>query len=264
MKMQRPDGAGAATPFPCWRELYRRNEAFYRTEAVSDPFLRWEIGRTAESAEIDLMFGYGVTALLAGGDPELARALFARTVKFGERMRAVPAPSPGENYLLPVYQARNFACEVTAQLLVSGVWNAELYADGLQHLVEWCFELDPPIVWNDMISKPFALRAIRMALVAGRQDVFLRFQRKMKRMKPIDEMPLWRAVEQEPVAGRQAQLVRDCIDNTPKGGAGTFVSADRCQFELALVYLRLANVPFAQITPEAIVDVVWGRQENAS
>lgn len=262
--MNQPDGANPALPYPGWRELYHRNEAFYREQAASDPFSHWELGRAVDAPEIDLMFGHGVTALLAGGDPELARALFTRTVKFGERMRAEPVPSAGENYLLPVYQARNFACEVSARLLVSGLWDAQLYAAGLQHLVEWCFELDPPIEWNDMIGKPKALQAIRMALVAGRKDVFLRFQKKMKRMKPIDEMPLWRAVEREPDAVRQARLVRDFIESTPKGGTGTFVSSDRCQFELALVHLSLSGMPFSQITPEAVADVVWGRQENSS
>lgn len=260
MTVDSPDGARPANPFPGWRELYVRNEAFYRAQAARDPFLHWETGRYADSADLDLMFGYGVTALLAGDDLELARSFFEHTVKFGERMRTEAAVREIENYLLPVYEGRNIACEVVARLFVSGVWDADLFDDGLQRIVRWCFDLDPPQVWNDVIGKPFALHAIRMALTAGRQDVFARFQKKMRRMKPLDEMPLWRAIEKEPDPGRGAQAARDYIDACPKGGTASYTSSDRFQLELALVHLRLAGVPFAQITPQTVAAVVWGAE----
>ncbi|MGE3374129.1 MAG: hypothetical protein AB7O37_11380 [Vicinamibacteria bacterium] len=251
-----PNTPAPAHPVPGWRELFLRNESYYRAEAARDPFQYWETGRFAESAEIDLLFGYGVTALLAGNDPVLARPLFARTVRFGERMRTERAVSADENYLRPTYEARNFACEVIARLFVTGAWDARLSDDGLERLVGWCLDLDPPRRWDDVIGKPHALRAIRMALIAGRQDVFARLQSKMKRMKPLDEMPLWREVAMESDAGRQAQLVREYIEACPKGGTPSYTSSDGFQLELALVHLRLAGVPFSQITLEAVARVV--------
>lgn len=260
MTVGSPNGAGPTHLFRSWRELYPRNEPFYRAQAARDPFLSWETGRYADSLEIDLMFGYGVTALLAGNDLELARSFFEHTVKFGERMRTEAAVREVENYLLPIYEGRNIACEVVARLFVSGVWEADLFDYGLQRMVRWCFDLDPPRVWDDVIGKPFALHAIRMALTAGRQDVFTRFQKKMRRMKPLEEMPLWRTIEKEPDPGRGARAVRDYIDACPKGGTASYTSSDRFQLELALVYLRLAGVPFEQITPQTVAGVVWGEE----
>lgn len=257
--MARPAEPAGRTPAgPTWRESYTRNEAYYRSQAASDPFLHWETGRYPECAELDLLFGYGVTVSLAGTDPALARSLFEHAMQFGERMRAEPALPKQENYLLPIYEARNFACEAIARLFVTGHWDAALFDAGLQRSERWCFELDPPRRWDDVIGKPYALRAIRMALIAGRWDVFARFQDKMKRMKILDEMPLWRAVATEPDADRQAQMVRDYIDTCPKGGTASNTSSERCQFELALVHLRLAGLPFERITPQSVADVVWG------